>query len=349
VKKFIKFLKKNWINIWLITVIVLLGGTSTYAIYTRITIAKRVVSTQAGVGNLFSSNCMSEGGMKSVEASNDTTADVEVPVYVYNYAFPKEAVYRTDDTEYDLTATIGILGEGDVFTPITDTDILTTLGTQNYSITHVGSTNDTFEFGGSNGATHTFSGCNILGGSSNSDQFMVSLNKNELGNTPNGYCIRIVAEPYNGDLPTLTGYVMARYSKPSSVGWSGEVEELDTAKIDDYDGYNYYLEGNGKGKITFRWDKSKVTINKQFLENPNNSFYYFDSTQNDYVKYSGAPSEASLTGDGNMVSLTLEVDSTKQNRYEVQFYKVDPTYDYSKTAVQGYLPNTSSSDWHANE
>ena len=69
----------------------------------------------------------------------------------------------------------------------------------------------------------------------------------------------------------------------------------------------------------------------------------------DYVKYSGAPSEASLTGDGNMVSLTLEVDSTKQNRYEVQFYKVDPTYDYSKTAVQGYLPNTSSSDWHANE
>ncbi|MBQ9870158.1 MAG: hypothetical protein IJM32_10920 [Ruminococcus sp.] len=344
-----KIIKQNRLNVFLIAVIIILSIPTTYAIYTRITIAKRVVSTQAGAGNLFSSNCMSEGGTKTVETSSDTTADVELTVYVYNYAFPKVAVYRTENTEYDLTATIGTLGDGDVFTPLTDTDKLTALGTQNYSITYNGTTNDTFNFGGSNGASHKFEGCNITGGSANSEQFTVVMDKNELGNNPNGYCIRIVAEPYNSDLPTITGYILASYSKPSSVGWSGEVEELDATIIDDYDGYNYYLEGNGKGKITFRWNRNKLTINKQFLENTDNKFYYWDATEEDYVKFSEAPSELALTADGDMVSLTLEVDSTEQNRYEIQFYKVDPTYDYSKAAVEGYLPNTRSSDWHPDD
>ena len=49
-----------------------------------------------------------------------------------------------------------------------------------------------------------------------------------------------------------------------------------------------------------------------------------------------------------MVSLTIEVDSTKQNRYEIQFYKTDKENDYTSSVVkENYLPDTTPSDWVA--
>ena len=137
---------------------------------------------------------------------------------------------------------------------------------------------------------------------------------------------------------------MVRYSKPSTAGWSGEVEDIVLEKQNDYDGFNYYLEGNGKGMLTFRWDSSSVTINKDFLNNANNEFYSFSGGT--YIKYSVPPVEADLLPDSNnMVSLTIKVDSAKQNRYEIQFFKTDSSGDYSKEKLKEYLPDTSPSDW----
>ena len=144
----------------------------------------------------------------------------------------------------------------------------------------------------------------------------------------------------------LTGYVMVSYTKQASSGWSGELEELDTNK--DYDGFNYYLEGNGKGKLTFRWNPTYVSINKDFLNNRNNKFYYKDN--DNYVAYQAAPVEADLTPDGDgMVSLIIEVDSAEQNRYEVQFYKTDSKVnDYTYSVVKDdYLPDTVAGDWES--
>lgn len=337
--KISKTIKKYWITIWLIIAAISFSLITTYAIYTRITIAKRVVSTQAGASSLFSSDYMSEGGTKTIEPKTDTTTDPEVTVHVYNYIYPKEAVYRSNVTEYDLVATIGKFDENEVFHEISDLEELT------YSIKY-NATNEIFTFGGDNGTNHTFYGCSIAGEAAYSDLFTLVFDKSELGNNAKEYCIRLVAYPYDNDLPRLTGDVMVRYSKQASVGWSGEVEELNNSIIDSYDGFNYYLEGNGKGKITFKWNASRLTINKEFLNNTENVFYNKVSDE-EFEKYNTHPVESELTPDDEgFVYLTLEVDSTEKNRYDIQFFKVDPTYNYSKSDVEGYLPD--SNDWTPN-
>lgn len=329
VNKLVRTFKKHWITIWLIIAVISLTVVTSYAIYTRITIAKRVVSTQAGANSLFSSDHMNSTVLKVIEPVSDNSVDVEVPVNVFNYSYPKESVYRGDITEYDLIATIGTLGSNDSFTPLTGDD-LAGLSSLNYKIVH-NENNDTFVFGAGGNASHTFSGCSIVGGSAGNDLFTLTFDKIELGNAPNGYCIKLVAVPFNGDLPTLTGLVMVRFSKRASTGWTGSLEEIDESIEDDYDAYNYYLEGNGKGKLTFRWNSKYVRINPDFK---NNSDYSFDGD---------------ITDIGNDISqLTINVDSSEINRYEIQFFKVDPKeYSYKKADVELYLPDTNPSDWVA--
>lgn len=327
--KLIRTFKKHWITIWLVIAVVSLTVVTSYAIYTRITIAKRVVSTQAGANSLFSSDHMNSTLLKVIEPVSDNSVDVEVPVNVFNYAYPKESVYRGDVTEYDLTATIGRLGSNDSFTALTGAD-LTDLSSLNYKIVH-NENNETFVFGTDGNASHTFSGCSIAGGDANEDLFTLTFDKNEVGNVPKEYVIKLVAVPYNGDLPTLTGLVMVRFSKRASTGWTGTLEEIDASIQDDYDAYNYYLEGNGKGKLTFRWNSKYVRINPDFLNNSNYSFY------------------GGVTDIGNdMSQLTINVDSSDINRYEIQFFKVDAinnTNKYKKADVEAYLPDTNPSDW----
>ena len=347
-KRVLKAIRKNWIIVWFLIAAVSLSAITVYAIYTRITIAKRVVSTQAGASSLFSSDYMTNGSLKTIEPITDNTQPATVPVHVYNYAYPKEAVYRSDSTEYDFIARIGTLDEYDVFHELTDSAKIASLGSLNYSITY-NSTNELFSFGGSNGTTHTFSGCTIAGDKANSDLFTLVFDKNELGNNPNGYCVLIQAKPYNTDLPNLEGKVMVRYSKQASTGWNGEIEDLDTNK--DYDGFNYYLTGNGKGKLTFRWNTNYVTINKDFLSNPDNTFYSKAiEIQNGkeipvFTEVTSAITEASLKDGDGIATLTLGVDSTVRNRYEIQFFKVNPSFSYNKVDVESYLPDTLPTDW----
>ena len=355
----IRNIKKHWITIWLIVAAVALITVSTYAIYTRITMVKRVVSTQAGANSLFSSDHMNAALMKVIEPVMDSSKDADVVINVFNYAYPKESVFRGDLTQYDITATIGSLGANDSFTALTGTD-LSGLSTNNYNykIKH-NDTNETFIFGTNGEASYTFQNRSIAGGAANNDEFTVTFDKNEVGNTPNGYCIKLVATPYNSDLPVLTGIVMVRFSKQASTGWSGELEEINEAIEDDYDGYNYYLEGNARGKLTFSWDPGYVTINKDFLNNRNNVFYSKGVTTNEqgeevvtFTKYTTPPVESALIPDAetHLVSLTIEVDSMERNRYEIQFFKTNSkTYNYTKNAVEGYLPSTNPSDWVSDE
>lgn len=152
---------------------------------------------------------------------------------------------------------------------------------------------------------------------------------------------------------------MVRYSKQASTGWSGYLEEINVNIEDNYDGYNYYLEGNGRGKLTFSWDPRYVTINMDFLNNRNNVFYSKSVTTNEqneeivtFTKYTTPPVESELVPDAetHLVSLTIEVDSMERNRYEIQFFKTDSKINsYTKSDVEGYLPHTNPSDWDADE
>ncbi|MBR1422263.1 MAG: hypothetical protein IJ571_02310 [Ruminococcus sp.] len=354
-KKVLDALKKNWIMVWFITAAFSLSIITAYAIYTRITIAKRVVSTEAGANSLFSSDFMNVGRMKTIEPFTDSTQDATVSVHVFNYAYPKEAVYRSEETLYDLKATLGTLNDQDEFSAINDSTKIAALSDLTYTIKY-DKTGEFFKFGTEDKITHTFKNCSISGDRAFGDLFELVFDKNELGNTANNYCMLIEADPYNVDLPKLTGVVKVRFSKQATTGWKGELEELSSSK--DYDGFNYYLDGNGKGKLTFSWNTNYVTINKDFLNNPENTFYEKSTEIQDgkevvnYTKISGI-TEASLKDADGIATLTIGVDSSKRNRYEIQFFKVDPSneeahYD-DPDVVEEFLPGTLPRDWKADE
>ena len=196
-KKFVKIFKKRWITIWLIIAVVSLSAVTSYSIYTRITIAKRVVSTQAGTASLFSSDHMSAGGIKTISPKTVDNEDASVTVHIYNYAYPQSALFRKDDTEYALIARIGYLDSDETFHELTDTAAINSLSSLNYSIKYEDG-NETFEFGSPNGTSHSFEQCTIGGDSANSNTFTLTFDKIEFGSESPNYCIELMASQAQG-------------------------------------------------------------------------------------------------------------------------------------------------------
>lgn len=335
--------KKQWILLSAFVVFLTVTGVAAYAAYTRVNVVKRVVSTGEGVGSLFASDYMSSTvTMMTKKTFSDNTVAPSVTVSVFNYPYPKKSAYRKDATAYTLTTVLKRTDGAGNYYDLTSEEI-NGLASLDYYVTYKGTT---FKFGTGGSVTKTFSNCSVSGGDFHSDTFVVQFDRGELADAvPKMYCIQMTATPQDTELPVLSGYVMAKYIRTASGGWTGKLERLDGSK--DYDAYNYILEGNGVGKITFKWNPDYVTINQSFLQNKENTFYI--GGQN--VTGSAALTESAVPTDGNgMKSLTVVVNATLRGRYEVQFYKVDAAeYDYSTNAISAYLPDTTSSAWVADE
>ena len=333
-KKILKSMRKNWITVWFLICIITCTSLISYAAFTRINIVKRVVSTDAGSGARFSSDSMdsSIAGMTARKSFYSQSADPNAEVYVFNYPYPKASLYRNTVTKYDVEARIGT-HDGTTFTPLTGS-ALTGLS-NSYYINYKGGDNALFNNGS---IPITFENCRIGAGKVAPDCFNVHFDSDELGDTPPGYCVEMIAKPEDTSLPTLKGYISVRYIKTAESGWTGALEDLENNK--EYDGYNYIIEGSGEGRITFSWNPELLTINKQFLQNPVNKFYIGDA------EVYGSPSltEDSFSTVSGMKSITLVVDSQQKNRYEVQFYKTDTSgsNDYRNSEIKNYLPDSSN-------
>ena len=276
---------------------------------------------------------------------NDTP---DVPLNVFNYPYPRRSSCGLDDTLYDLTVTLGTLTLDEeneyVFTPLTEAAI-TNLGT-GYSVVEEQGDNRSYTFGSDSKVTHTFSDCSITGGNYNSNLFTLKFDHHELKDeTPKGYCIKMEAVPSDSELPSLTGYVLVRYIRTADSGWSGELENL--ADNTDYDAFNYIIKGSGKGNFTFKWDASKVAINQQFLQNSDVKFLIDDNGESTVIAGNDQFTEDDILPDGDgFRSLTIVVDSSKTNRYDVQFYKVNNTQGgasgYDKDSVADYIPQSNT-------
>ena len=340
---FKKMTKKQWIVLIACVIGLTISGTVVYAAYTRVNVVKRVVSTGEGVGNLFASDHMSATvTMLTKKTYTDNTQAPVVTVDVFNYPYPKKSAYRSDATNYTLTATLKKTDGAGNYYDLTSEEKAALSGLD-YYVTYKSTT---FHFGTGNSVTKVFNNCSIPGGDFNSDSFTVQFDRGELTDAiPRMYCVELTATPEDSDLPTLNGYIMAKYIRSASGGWTGKLERLDANK--EYDAYNYVLEGSGSGKITFTWNSNFVTINKNFLQNKNYIFY-INGAQ---VTGSSSLTEADVTTDSNGIkSLTVVVNSAQRGRYEVQFFKVDAKqYDYSNVAVVGYIPDTSAAAWIADE
>ena len=102
-KKILKFIKKNWISVWLVTVIAISAGIAiTYAAYTEVSVVKRVVSTKESEGELFSSNCMRQ------DLSSRMLSTSQYTVTVCNYDQDKLLTFSPAQITYDFYAELQV-------------------------------------------------------------------------------------------------------------------------------------------------------------------------------------------------------------------------------------------------
>ena len=345
-KRVLKALRKNWIKLWLVIAVVAFTGIVSYAAFTRVNIVKRVISTDEGVGDRFSSDHMKSSGIDITrETFSATDVAPSVHVHVFNYPYPKSSFYRNSETTYTLTARLGTMS-GTTFTLLDvaalSADEIALLNQGGYKISCNGGTPKVFS---STARTQVFENCIIASGSAASDDFTLTFDISEIkSETPNEYFMELVAVPDDSELPTLTGYVSVRYAKTANNGWNGVLETLDANK--SYDGFNYIVSGTGKGEISFKWKSGYVSINKQFLENKSYSFKVNGTTMTGGAGVTSAV--AALSPDANgYISISLIVDSTKKNRYEVQFFKTGIAGADYTGSMKVYLPPTTEADWVA--
>ena len=127
--------------------------------------------------------------------------------------------------------------------------------------------------------------------------------------------VRVIATPsaesvqLNGSLPTLSAIISISKGRTVETGWYGS---LDESSDKNYDAYNLVVEGSGKGTIDILWDSRDFTINTAFLEINSSKLT--------------AVTDAETAG---WKTVTLSVNSSEQNRYIVQFYKVKTKTDYT--------------------
>lgn len=352
--KFFRKLKKHWITVWLVVAIIAVGTFITFASYTGIYSMKRVVSTTASAGVLFSSNSMQSYTGDDIPSRHITTSQASGN-YSYNLTVCDFAQsdpltrYKSDSgIPYNLTAQLYVKVNGNYY-PVNDKtnvspEIRTHAESRTFSIqyssdggTNVAADNNPISLSGGNEVS--FSSQNIrpqISGNAipnGTNKYAIIFDEYELGdNQTYDYYIKVTAHPTNGDdsLRDIACYLYLTKSVATDSSWTGRLQE--TSNTSSYDAYNYILEGSGSGTVTVRWNSSYIDVSEIFL------------AQNNLT--SKVVTEAADANGHVWKHFDLDVgkavNGTVINRYEIQLYKNNEDGDYSN--VSGYINGSYTAD-----
>ena len=312
--KIIKTFAKHWILVWLI-VIIALSSLVTLGVYTGLVAVKRVVTTQASPGQLFSSNCM---WMAPSEKKINTQT---YSVTVCNYEQKDNHIFSTENISYTLTAELCVLYSDNTYKPMSWLQVydipvynqkLSLLDSRTYKIgrSYDNQNDQSFSpndpehtFNSTNGFSYTFPLYTLVGRRASTDKFQVTFDNSELNDTIPDFYVYLTADPNGDGLVDISCYLCASQNTESVSGWHGSFME-NTANGKDYDFYNYILSGTGKGTV-------QIWYNPEYFEiNP-----YFTTINS----ASAVTDEADGTYSG-WKTFTIDV-TTAKNRYEIQLYK----------------------------
>ena len=363
-KKTTKKTGMSWITVWLIVSAVVLSGVIGYATYTGVNTVKRVVSTKAGGGLLFSSNYMTTGTLTSIEygtysdfIDSETglplAANPEYILTVCNYSQGDKATwYTSSDIQYTIKAELFLSErytaeeaaeagdaelEGTYKRPSVDD-----LGDKQFGIRrHGDSTYEYFTAATAEGLTINLPTTYSLSKATTStDEFDILIDKSELLNTSPSFWVKVTATPRSiigGEVEVIEGYVGACKNASGEASWTGVIGDEDYSTT-DYDAYNYIITGSGKGTFYFAWDDSKVNPNEFALLNYGSGASAIPTAEvsswTGYKQY-GPTGPASVTGADTWKYITLDVDSSEHARYEFQLYKTSGT-DY-RSLIDKYV------------
>lgn len=333
-KEAIKKLKKHGILIWLLVVMIASTAFISYGAYTGLKSVKRVVTTQASPGDLFSSNCM------RIALSNKRINTTEYTVTVCNYEQRNPSETNPSDITYTLTAEIKVSYNNSYYTMDElkallgeNSDVyqgyVNKLAHRAYSIVKTEDDKDGSLTGSvislklANSYRAEYTNEVLAKGEASTDKFKVTFDEAELEDAIPDFYVYLRAEAETtSNLAPIEGLLCAAQNASDVASWQGAFIEADCDTV-DYDFYNYIISGSGIGTVDIMWDPEWFEINPFFfrtmgIEGTTETITDETSMYNGWEK------------------LSLKVDSTQQNRYELQLYKAqkDVTYTGDNSAAK---------------
>lgn len=314
-KELLHKIAKYWTLMWLILSITAVLTLAVLGAYTGVNSVKHVLSTQAPSGVLFSSNSLKATTDNGTVSSTQRLSSLIYDITVCNYEQIKAAEPNPEDIIYNLTASLQVRID-DKYTDLSSLDeaekanYVTLLQDRHYKLKMQqddgsGDTAGTeYDLVTENNYQCTFAGLRLTGNVLSTDVFRITFDTSELEDTEPDFYIFIKAAPVSpsGIEPVKNLYCAAQSASEASA-WSGSLLESDSKTV-DYDFYNYIISGSGKGTIEVMWDSTMFEVNPFFLEMVNRNADTIPGG-----KYDG------------WSKITLDVDSTKENRYDIQLYK----------------------------
>lgn len=328
--------KKHWALIWLLVAIAGTGAFFAFADYTGLTSVKRVVTTVAAPGELFSSNSM------RASLSNHRLTRTEYTVTVCNYEQDDPNTFNPSDISYTLYAEINVLHNGEYLTmselqirfPDVYTEKYALIGNRTYSIKRT-MENGTPRYesakilNASNNFSATYTECSLTKDVSSTSNFLVTFDSAEAQNTSPDFYIHISATPTSGSSQKLEGRLYSVKNTSEASAWRGTFRENDYATT-DYDFYNYTLSGSGVGIVEITWNPAKFAINPFFFGNTDVSFKAYSDEEASGGERSYDNKVLTIGEGANRRSKTrIKVNSSLRNYYEFQLYKTETESSYT--------------------
>ena len=326
-----KFLKKQWILVWLITASLMLVTMIAFAEYGAVNNKiKRVLAPSASLGNLFTSNYLGLGSSNNRLAyfdSVDPNGKYEFPVYIRNHNPADPNTLYNGTIKYSINIQLAH-SDGSLYTSAEVATAFASIQGAKPSITVSDGTNsvtlgsydtdaDAYVVGKVFGSTEQTKF--ILDSNNTSDTWNVIFNNIELDD--DDYFVKITATPTNADLEPISATIgIATSPDVHPQGWEGKF--MDATKtgsnvaipISQYDAYNYSVLGTGEKWLYICYDPTKLDVNP-FLQHAEGT-----SKVEIITSYKGTTG-----GRTGWYSLKIHAnpDTDKIFRYDLQFYKVN--------------------------
>ena len=339
--RILKFLKRQWLLVWIVAVSVLIAGSIiAYAEFpSALTTMKRVVASISDYGSKFSSNVLIENGDKTyVPSYKDELADAEkqtstydVVFDIWNYSAKNPLDWYKKSIKYNISFKFvdrkgDELKDADVGTRTVGiykgTTLLMTLNSTTLSSEDAGLDAQTLLYSEGNSDYHEYT-----------FKFKGTWNLE----TDEDICVQMIATPdktydaYNDISPLGAIIGLRKTNSGSASGWTAYLSEhpnsTGTEILDEFDGFNMIVTGSGKATITITWDTSKVDMNKYFRDSSKTVYAFDTTTSPNEVVYTGPDTE----NGGTTATLVINADSSStakdyRTRYNIQVYK-NGTYE----------------------
>lgn len=300
-KTIVKAIKKYGITIWLAVAAVSVGALAVRAAYTSTKQVKNVVSTNPGVGALFSSNYLTSGTVPSFRRISFDSLEYDPKVYVdiCNYSQEDPTKYYDGAINYVLTAELVNKDGNNLSSYDTSSQWY-----KKYSVAYNSETQITF---GSD-CKIVFDIKQLPMGEPVSDRFIITYDKLQLSSPDEPVYVKITADPLikKDEIDILSGIlgVSAKTADDNASNWTGNFTDqfVDNVSVSskEFDAFNYNVSGSGTGVFTLEWNTEYVNISRWFIDE--------------------------LTKAGNIINsesgkVEFTVNSSLKNQYSLQFYR----------------------------